>query len=738
VSGSDEALGEARYGEGEGAQETRSVGRVEVGHRGECTDPSRRWSAPARASRYKPCMVSLRFRAPGTVSPLLTLLARALPGVAEVALTRLGRGGTVRVDGHVERDVRRTVPPGARVSAELPDESGTAFAPRVRLRGPDFAVLETSACWRRPVEGFGPALAKLLDVDPEAALPVLEADPDASGLWLVALGETARLRLAAALSRSFAREERAIAVAPPWRRGALAVDGGCAFGFQVERERDGLAELSLRPGAIHSLQLREALSRAGAPILGDARFGGRLVAGGLRLYGARLTLPEEGIDIGCEAQPDAWPEEPVFPAEGGRSGAAGDGAELAVSRATLRAVDRGHPWILTDSETGDAGRFRAGSLVTLRGPGGERGGLARIEGEGPLAARLWSRSEAAREGGSVEARIAAALARRRRLLDAAGSADGTDAFRLVHGEADGLPGLAIDRLGRCLRVLLSGRACAQVAERAVDATLRALHGELGGDPPVVEVLHLRERPPGTLEGVRLQRGHLSSALQDGSERLVVRERGLQFEVDLGLGEPTRPSPSFGLFLDQRENRARLAAHARGTRWLNLFAHTGAFTTALLAAGAAEVVSVDLSAAWLRWLEDSIVRNGLDAARSRNVRGDSRRWLERLPEGECFDGIVLDPPTAAAAGRRFWSVRRDLEPLVERALARLAPGGCLLVSRNDRAGGRELPGLVARAATRVGVMLADVAPAPPGEDFPTLAGFPEGDPFEGVLAVRSGG
>ncbi len=152
----------------------------------------------------------------------------------------------------------------------------------------------------------------------------------------------------------------------------------------------------------------------------------------------------------------------------------------------------------------------------------------------------------------------------------------------------------------------------------------------------------------------------------------------------------------GFFLDQRENRARLAARARGGRWLNLFAHTGAFTAALLRAGAEEVVSVDLSAAWLRRLEDTLARNGLDASRSRVVRGDSRRVLERLAPEERFDGIVLDPPTAAAAGRRFWSVRRDLEPTVERCLALLAPGGSLLVCRNDR-GGRELTQLVRRAA-----------------------------------------
>jgi 23S rRNA (cytosine1962-C5)-methyltransferase len=585
-------------------------------------------------------------------------------------------------------------------------------------------------------------LAEALGADPVDVVPVFEPDAEAHALWLVALGQPAALRLAAALEADpTAREERALAPTPAWQRGRLEVQagGGDVFDFAIEAERDGVAELALLPRTLASIDVRETLARAGSALLGDARFGGRLVAGGLRSWSARLRLPAEGIDVACEAPAEFWPDERVFPPDAGA--AAGNEAELVVSRATLRAIAKGHPWVLADTETGDAGRFRAGALVWLRAADGERNTLARVEGEGPLVARVWAPRESirgTRTNPSVEARIAAALTRRRVLLDGATAENGSDAFRLVHGEADALPGLGIDRLGSSLRVLVTSRACAQVTTRAVDAVVHALAGSLGADPPVIEVLHLRERPAGALECVRLARGELASGLRDGSERLVVRERGLRFFVELGLGAPTRSAPGLGLFLDQRENRARLAARAAGGRWLNLFAHTGAFSAALLAAGAAEVVSVDLSAAWLRWLEETLELNALDTARSRCLRGDSRRWLEKLPAGERFDGIVLDPPTAAAAGRRFWSVRRDLEPLVESALERLVPGGCLLVCRNDRGGGRELPALVSRAAERAGIPLAAVSEAGPGADFPRLPGFPEGDPFEGLLVERAQG
>jgi len=233
------------------------------------------------------------------------------------------------------------------------------------------------------------------------------------------------------------------------------------------------------------------------------------------------------------------------------------------------------------------------------------------------------------------------------------------------------------------------------------------------------VVHLRERPGGGLRAVELIRGKPPSCDSDpGKPRLQVWERGLCFWVDPGLAHPEQPSPGVGLFLDQRENRARLAALARaGGRWLNLFAHTGGFSAALLAAGAEEVVSVDLSGAYLRWLEENLALNGLCSPRHRALQGDGRRVLERMSEAERFQGIVIDPPTAAAAGRRFWSVRRDLAPLVGSALRRLVPGGALLVCRNDRAARGALAQLVAAEATRSCVGLERVEAA-------TRSGLPE--------------
>jgi len=501
----------------------------------------------------------------------------------------------------------------------------------------------------------------------------------------------------------------------PWRAGCLDNPGGGkrgprkgAAGIVFERlgEQGDIVELRVRGTADG---VRRALARADCPVLGDIEHGGILVSGAIRLVAAAGARPESW-----------WPEEPVFPVAGPR----GD-LDLVVSDATCRVLARGHPWVLRDDDTGDASRFAPGTRVQLVTAAGESLGMAHVEGRGRLVARIWTAPGAADT--SVEARVAAALERRRKLLEARQ----TDAYRLVHGEADRLPGLFVDRLGSLLRVLVTSSGTAAYGRRALDAVIRGLRSQLGSNPPVIETLHLRDRPGGSLECTRLVRGDLVSL----GETLVVRERGVAYCIDTGLERPERASPGVGLYLDQRENRERLLAAAPAGRLLNLFAHTGAFSVAWLAAGHEQAVSVDLSGAYLRRLEQNLDLNGLDPGRHRSVKQDARRFLEGLEPSERFDAIVLDPPTAASAGRRFWSVARELSPLVARALSHLSPGGVLLVSRNDRRRSK-LRELVVLAARQRGIALADVRPAPAGPDFPRLPGFSEGDPFSAVLATRA--
>jgi 23S rRNA (cytosine1962-C5)-methyltransferase len=507
---------------------------------------------------------------------------------------------------------------------------------------------------------------------------------------------------------------RATALLPnwPWSRGEVPNDG---FHWEVEGRRGAdsrVAFYSNDETALDALVLARWAESAGAPILGDLEHGGIACGGGIRLTDAdgELQWPPKSVHLA------AFPDEQ---------------AELWISAETAHVLRRGHPWVLPDSDTGDPTRFVPGSLVRLRVRDKEPIALARIEGERRLAARVWATgAEGEEDPRSIEARVVDAVRARAALTANSGHPSGTDAYRLVHGECDGLPGLAIDRLGPALRVVVSGPAALPIRDRAWRAALGAV--ALGTDAPVVEVLNLRHLPPGRAEAVRLIQGDWPE--EEGSGP-IVREGALRFRTDLGLGEAHRPHPGVGFFMDQRENRGRVGALVEaGGRYANLFAHTGAFSAALLAAGAGDVVSVDLSAPYLAWLEENLERSGLAGPAHQTIQRDVRQWLAEEKGPKRFDGIIVDPPTAASAGHRFFNAQREMDALLIDLIGRLDAGGFLLVSRNEQRGRKPLRAAVERASRDSGRALASCVVAPPGADFPRRSGFPEGTAFEGALAI----
>ena len=518
---------------------------------------------------------------------------------------------------------------------------------------------------------------------------------------------------------------------PPWPGGALHVGENAMLEFRVGERRDGLAQIELEGASCDAETLCGALARAEMPLVGDLEGGGLGVSGGVRLRAA-----DEG-----DALPIGWPDEPAWISAEGETAM----LDLRVSDETARVIRKGHPWILPDDASDSASRFRPGTLVHVVSRGGEDLGWAHVEGDRRLAARIWAKGElSARQIPSVEARVARALARRRALLvDVAAS--GTNAFRLIHGEGDALPGLVVDRLGPLLRVLVTGRASDFIRERVLAAISAQLPLTPEGEPwSILELNHVRDRVRGAgksdFDRVRWISGGpealAACGLRMSDVGFEVQERGLHFSVDPGWDSPRKVRPGFGLFLDQRENRARLEPHAaRGGDWLNLFAHTGAFTASLLASGAEHVTSVDLSAVYLKRLEANLSTNqahGVDPTRNESVRVDGRRFLETLRADRRYAGIVLDPPTAAAAGHRFWSLRRDLEPLLRRCVERLDVGGVLLVTQNRNGPPLGLDRILERIASRAHRSVEHLESVSAGVDHPSLPGFPEGEPFEGWL------
>jgi 23S rRNA (cytosine1962-C5)-methyltransferase len=280
---------------------------------------------------------------------------------------------------------------------------------------------------------------------------------------------------------------------------------------------------------------------------------------------------------------------------------------------------------------------------------------------------------------------------RRSLLDAGSRRWPLDAdhsaFRLVNDLGDGLPGVTVDRYGD-FAVL----AVAEGAARDRAPELAALLVELGA-----RGVYLKIRARADLR--RADRAALAPEQPVAGEaappEIEVRERDLSIVVRLADGLST------GLFVDQRDNRRRLLAEARGKRVLNLFSYTCSFSVAAALGGAASTVSIDLSSRALERGRENFAKNGIaPGAQHRLFREEAKAWLARARRrGDQFDFVVVDPPTfASGEGKQSFRSVRDYAEVARDALSLLAPSGALLAVTNHRGTGQEeLRRILRRAA-----------------------------------------
>lgn len=383
---------------------------------------------------------------------------------------------------------------------------------------------------------------------------------------------------------------------------------------------------------------------------------------------------------------------------------------LGVSRATARFIADGHPWVRPDRYTVGLQAFKAGDVATLVTEDGTRLASALVDPGAEVCARVFHRRPdmAFRPEDALEK----AVERRAALF----SDPHTDCFRVVHGEADHLPGIRIERYADVFVVLVLS-ACAAPSVPKITAWLRARF-------PQAAVVIRDHRDD-------LRREDVASRRADGQ---ALDPEGVVIGRELGLSYPLRPFGGLatGLYVDQRQTRTWLQQHAPGARTLNLFAYTGAFSMALLGAGAASAVDVDLAGPALKRAEEAAAMNGL-SARHTTIKADCGRWLATCRDD--FDIIIVDPPTAAMGGDG-WVLRRDYPAILELSLKRLALGG-LLVACCNTLGGKPFPlgETLNGAAARAGVATSEVEGPGLGVDVPQIKGFPEGRPFRLSIARR---
>ena len=381
-----------------------------------------------------------------------------------------------------------------------------------------------------------------------------------------------------------------------------------------------------------------------------------------------------------------------------------------------RSLIRRHPWVFEGSIA--RGKADSGETVRVEAHDGRFLAWAAYSPSSMIRLRAWSFDEAERiDADFFRRRIEAALAIRRRLPIA------SDGQRLIHGEADGLPGLIVDRYADTLS--------AQFLSAGTDrwkSTLADLLLEASGLSRLYERSDSGVRG---LEGLPSATGWLRG---DGPTELTIREHDWSLTLDVAEGHKT------GFYLDQRDNRKLFAdtvRHLRVQRVLNCYCYTGGFSVAALAGGAAHVTSVDSSAPALARAQAHVTLNGYDAARHEALDADVNHTLrELLKQGRTFDAIVLDPPKFAPTASHAERAARAYKDINRRAFKLLEPGGALFTFSCSGGVGAELfHKIVAGAgldAGADGLIYARVGAAP---DHPMTVTFPEGEYLKGLLILK---
>jgi 23S rRNA (cytosine1962-C5)-methyltransferase len=382
-----------------------------------------------------------------------------------------------------------------------------------------------------------------------------------------------------------------------------------------------------------------------------------------------------------------------------------------------RSLQRRHPWVFEGSIA--SGRADAGETVRVESHAGEFLAWGAYSPASSIRVRAWSFDAAERIDAAFFARrIARAVALRERL------AIDSDARRLVHGEADGLPGLIVDRYGDTLSAQFLSAGVERWKTVLADALLA-----------VTGCARLYERSDASvreLEGLPAATGWLRG---EGATEITIREHGWRLTVDVAEGHKT------GYYLDQRDNRLRFMQWVRQfgcRRVLNGYSYTGGFSVAALAGGAEHVTSVDSSAPALARASAHSALNGFDASRHAGLDADVNATLRRcLEQRESFDAIVLDPPKFAPTAAHAERASRAYKDINRLALKLLAPGGLLLTFSCSGGISADLfHRIVAGAGLDAGVdgyLLERLEAAP---DHPTTINFPEGEYLKGLAILKA--
>jgi 23S rRNA (cytosine1962-C5)-methyltransferase len=397
---------------------------------------------------------------------------------------------------------------------------------------------------------------------------------------------------------------------------------------------------------------------------------------------------------------------------------------------------RRHPWVFSGAVAQVNGNPAPGATVDVRAADGQWLARAAYSPTSQIRARVWTFDpDEAVDADFFRRRISAALSLRTIFFpsphfpQANGRAEGgTDAFRLVHAESDGLPGLVVDRYGQVLVLQSLTAGCEFWRDTLADLLL-----ELTGAAAIYERSDADVRE---LEGLLPRTGLLRGAKPES--RITINEYGLKFHVNIETGHKT------GFYLDQRANRHKVGQLAAGRDVLNCFCYTGGFSVHAALGGAKSVLSVDTSADALALGQENTALNGIRADVSTGST-TAFEWLEAdvftalrkfRDQNRAWDLIILDPPKFAPTAVQAEKAARGYKDINRLAFKLLRPGGMLVTfSCSGGIDAALFQKIVASAALDAGVDAQIVETLTQGPDHPISVHFPEGAYLKGLVCVK---
>jgi 23S rRNA (cytosine1962-C5)-methyltransferase len=376
------------------------------------------------------------------------------------------------------------------------------------------------------------------------------------------------------------------------------------------------------------------------------------------------------------------------------------------------AVKRFHPWVFSGAIQKIPKDLNVGDLVFVRDHQEQILGTAFYEG-GNIALKMLSFNSEIVDDGFWRSKLKNAKNLRKQL----GLLDNTQttAFRLVHSEGDGLPGLIVDIYGST--AVLQAQSAGMFLQRNKIASA------------VIEVMEGRVTSVFDKSAEALERMEKTKSINDyligTAGEKIISENGASFHIDWEKGQKT------GFFLDQRDARSLLKTYASGRKVLNTFSYSGGFSVAALKGNAEKAVSVDSSKTAIELCDKNIGLNGFQSKHS-SVCIDAKKYLQQLSFGE-FDVIVLDPPAFAKNHHNRHKGLQGYKYINFEAIEKIAAGGLLFTFSCSQAVDRQsFQSIVMAAAIETGrsVQLLHHLSQPP--DHPVSIYHPEGAYLKGLV------